>query len=663
MMGPNDYTKGKGRRNSQSSEIRGSGSGSGNTQATSSNTAPAMFDSTTNPTITGGHFDAHEGDRTSVTININASRIPRTSGGLAQIRNQPSADNMAPNSETNPNRNRRRRRPKNAQENIQRSNEIYERHLMLKGRGFPLWIPQANIHLPVPYRAKGVCIGDVGIITAFGGFDFLFNICRARDDPINPDDLPDNFAPIHPPLVNMTDVRNFREFSAGSYLASSSIVKSQTAEQTPGLIFESSASEGAILTMPDGAFQEELGNLSKFRDYVAVHATDWYKFANGPRGREARNGDVRVVVGCDKTTSWGMATFANTSSAQQSKFRLKFHPLGGQQQPQRSGYAWEHSGVAEVRVGPEPGENEELGEVPTCQLRNQCLFMRTLTVTLSDSVWAETFPGTVSAINQEGSQPEYHGPSNTNTTAPHSSSSCPAESNQGRQICPGPSESEVAEQEDNDNEEGSTPIQVPWDSPSSASSSPRHHVGPGSPTSDTHDSDDIVPEKRLVPTTFVDKLYQIICGLSPRIWDYLVIRWSRDERESFTIWDVGRFTKLVESHFRYNTFSRFVHELNMYDFEIRPPTEYDSYQPHWKFFHPKFKLGRPDLLHEMKRKPFELHCNPVMKDKLEILGDLGHAPAQLGAMQNGDMRIWDVSDLQRVLLISHFSQEPFQDHQ
>ena len=115
---------------------------------------------------------------------------------------------------------------------VLRSNEMYERHLKLKGRGFPLWIPQPNLRLPIPYRAKGVCIGDVGIVTGFGGFDFLFNICRTRDDPINPEELPDNFAPIYPPL-NPTDVREFREFSSGSYLASSSIVESQTGEQTP----------------------------------------------------------------------------------------------------------------------------------------------------------------------------------------------------------------------------------------------------------------------------------------------------------------------------------------------------------------------------------------------------------------------------------------------
>ena len=395
---------------------------------------------------------------------------------------------------------------------------MYERHLTLKGRGFPLWIPQPNIRLPIPYRAKGVCIGDVGIVTAFGGFDFLFNICRTRDDPVNPEELPDNFAPIYPPL-NLTDVQEFREFSSGSYLASSSIVKSQTSEQAPcvylsflffillmlyyrGLTFESSASEGAILTMPDGAFQEELCNLYKIRDYVAVHAANWYKFINGPlRGREAQNGDVRVVVGCDKTTSWGMATFTNTSSAQQSNFRLKFCPLRGQQQSQHNAgttYTWEHSGVAEVRVGPEPGENEELGETPTRQLRNQCLFMRTLSVTLSDSMWAETFPETVSPINQKGSQPEYRGQYRPNPNT--SSLSDPARSIQGRQTSPGPSDSEIAEE---DNDEGSTLIRAP--ARELAPSSSGDHVGSAG---DTHDSesDDIWPKEFFM--SFVDKLYQ-----------------------------------------------------------------------------------------------------------------------------------------------------------
>ena len=245
--------------------------------------------------------------------------------------------------------------------------------------------------------------------------------------------------------------------------------------------------------------------LYKLRDYVTTHVSSWSNFVNGPRGREARNGDVRVVVGCDKATSWGMATFANTRSAQQSNFRLKFRPLQSQHNT-GTAYTWEYSGVAEVRVGPEPGENEELGETPTCKLRNQCLFMRSLSVTLSDSVWAETFPGTVSAVkNQGGSQPEYRGqqhlsPPNPNTS---SSSSNSERSIQGGQISPGPSDSEIAEEKDKD--EGSTLFwNLLWSSTpvkESAPSSPSDHVGSGS--SHTHNSVDIRLEE-----PFINKLYQ-----------------------------------------------------------------------------------------------------------------------------------------------------------
>ena len=105
-----------------------------------------------------------------------------------------------------------------------RSNNMYEKHLSLKGRGHPVWIPDPSWSLPDTYREKGVCIGDVGIFTPEGGFDFLFNICLPAEDPINAGDLPQNFSPISPSL-NKRDIREFREFQRGQYLGSSVRVK------------------------------------------------------------------------------------------------------------------------------------------------------------------------------------------------------------------------------------------------------------------------------------------------------------------------------------------------------------------------------------------------------------------------------------------------------
>ena len=110
---------------------------------------------------------------------------------------------------------------------FQKSNDIYERHLMLKGRGFPLWIPDPNRVLHLDYRRTGVRIGDVGIITESGAFSFLFNICLPHNDPVNPEMLPEHFAPISPPIA-ATDIENFKVFKNGDHLASASVRRSQT---------------------------------------------------------------------------------------------------------------------------------------------------------------------------------------------------------------------------------------------------------------------------------------------------------------------------------------------------------------------------------------------------------------------------------------------------
>jgi len=77
--------------------------------------------------------------------------------------------------------------------------EVYARLLLPKRRGFPLWHPQPHRNLPAEYRRNGVNIGDVGIVTSGGIFDFLFNICLPSHHPINGNRVPDNFRPLEPP--------------------------------------------------------------------------------------------------------------------------------------------------------------------------------------------------------------------------------------------------------------------------------------------------------------------------------------------------------------------------------------------------------------------------------------------------------------------------------
>lgn len=112
----------------------------------------------------------------------------------------------------------------------------------------------------------------------------------------------------------------------------------------------------------------------------------WYKYAYYDREYDVKNGDLRLVIGHDKTSFWGMATFSNSTSHQEFS-QLKFGLMEGRK------YGWEYSGTAEVRAGPDAHEIEQLrNNDPTQEdinYVNQSLFVRTMNATLPDKVWNE----------------------------------------------------------------------------------------------------------------------------------------------------------------------------------------------------------------------------------------------------------------------------------
>jgi hypothetical protein len=164
------------------------------------------------------------------------------------------------------------------------------------------------------------------------------------------------------------------------------------------LSFESSAREGAILTMPYGAVAQDLASIIHFEDYMAQHSENWYKFIIGVRGRKIGNGSVRLVIGADMAPAWGMATFAQ-SSAQSSLLQLRFKPTvvsAGEHT-----YSWEYSGVADAKSGPSSAEMERLRSDDNADAGsryiNQSLFVRTLTATFEKAIWDELMSNIKSA--------------------------------------------------------------------------------------------------------------------------------------------------------------------------------------------------------------------------------------------------------------------------
>ena len=127
--------------------------------------------------------------------------------------------------------------------------------------------------------------------------------------------------------------------------------------------------------MPQGARYEDLENFAMFRKYTTANVTAWY---NGPRRREAKNGDVHLVS-FNKTTSWGITIFVNQT--QQNSCRLKLGPSKGDSAT--STFTWsENSGVTDIRAGSDSDKSDELriySDPPDFQFEKPLsFFVRTL---------------------------------------------------------------------------------------------------------------------------------------------------------------------------------------------------------------------------------------------------------------------------------------------
>ncbi|KAJ7285232.1 hypothetical protein C8J57DRAFT_1671575, partial [Mycena rebaudengoi] len=168
-------------------------------------------------------------------------------------------------------------------------------------RGFPLYVPGPPG--PEEYRRNGVSIGDVGTVTP-EGFDFFFNIYLPSDHPINTH-VPDGFSPL--PHYAPEDIAHL-DFNPGNYVSSPS-VRGLAPDWDSPIEYCCNGPEGAVLALPHGSNLNKLRNLHGVRRYVAFHADSWYKFVNGPKGRELKNGSLYLITGWEKCPLWGMASF------------------------------------------------------------------------------------------------------------------------------------------------------------------------------------------------------------------------------------------------------------------------------------------------------------------------------------------------------------------
>ncbi|KAK0194414.1 hypothetical protein F5146DRAFT_977798 [Armillaria mellea] len=273
----------------------------------------------------------------------------------------------------------------------QRPHVLYTNYLIRKGHGYPFWYPEPDSSRPAAYTERGVSPGDVGILNDIGGLDFLFNIFSDADDPVNIGNVPPGFHPLHPsnsgPLrvipacygSNITSAEvDYKEISAGISADATALARAEASFE-----FTTAKESAAILCLPNSATKREILNKAAIKEYATTNGAAWYNYVNGPQylGREAPNGSLYVVTGCDKTDSWGTAAVSKPSHSR--SVCLSFTAGGMAGGDIRASHTWSAGFSADTRVYPLPSTNYPY----PVDRENQCIFARGFTISLSDGLF------------------------------------------------------------------------------------------------------------------------------------------------------------------------------------------------------------------------------------------------------------------------------------
>ncbi|KAK0500195.1 hypothetical protein EDD18DRAFT_818728 [Armillaria luteobubalina] len=279
-----------------------------------------------------------------------------------------------------------------------RAHVIYTKLLLRRGHGYPLWIPESDYNLPEVYRNKGVSVGDLGILTDDGGFDFLFNVCAEADDPVNQGHVPPQFQPLR--ISSSHAIREIPFHCKNTSITSAHVSKTTiavegSAEMPPFVTgggrfeFSTSKAEAAILMLPDGGIRYDTRHRSLFKQYAAENALSWYIYVNSldHLAREAPNGSLYLVTGCDKARSWMTAAASRPSQSHTISVKFAIGPIMEGRIALHTSWSTPYID-ADTRIYPDYPN-------PMPQRDNQCVFMRGFTITVRENSFIQKVLGPV----------------------------------------------------------------------------------------------------------------------------------------------------------------------------------------------------------------------------------------------------------------------------
>ncbi|KZP33705.1 hypothetical protein FIBSPDRAFT_669653, partial [Athelia psychrophila] len=136
----------------------------------------------------------------------------------------------------------------------------------------------------------------------------------------------------------------------------------------------------------DGASSVDYRGLGKLCSYAMRNGESWYKFVNGELGLGAPNGSMCLVTGCDKSTTWRIASVPHGSSS--NTIALSFTAAQSVQARASYSFSKETNFPAFERAGPDLGGDDPLPQ-------NQCLFVRGLRIKVRENAVVRQLKGAV----------------------------------------------------------------------------------------------------------------------------------------------------------------------------------------------------------------------------------------------------------------------------
>ncbi|KAG7441798.1 uncharacterized protein BT62DRAFT_907383, partial [Guyanagaster necrorhizus] len=191
---------------------------------------------------------------------------------------------------------------------------LYTKALIHKGHGYPFWYPEPDCSAPDEFIRTGIQPGDVGIRNDSGGFDFLFNIFKNAEHPINHGRVPPDFVPLNPSSIQRR-TGSYTTVIASEHASYSEISAGISANALSRSVDDWASA--AVLCLPNSATSYDILNKGAIKVYAEKYALSWYNYINDPDslGREALQGTLYVITGCDKTTTWGAAVIGMAASS------------------------------------------------------------------------------------------------------------------------------------------------------------------------------------------------------------------------------------------------------------------------------------------------------------------------------------------------------------